>query len=149
MLIQILVMNMQVQCILRAVIMWDAMQELVIWAYFRRRKKQELKNIVLEQQTDNLISHDKIVASVVKPIDEAIVALLRDGLENGKFDTSISSLGLKEGGVKLLFTDNQELLSMVGDENMAIIDDLKEKIVSGELIVPATEEEWNSFDYTY
>ena len=70
-------------------------------------------------------------------------------LENGKFDTSISSLGLKEGGVKLLFTDNQELLSMVGDENMAIIDDLKEKIVSGELIVPATEEEWNSFDYTY
>lgn len=93
--------------------------------------------------------HDKIVASVVKPIDEAIVALLRDGLENGKFDTSISSLGLKEGGVKLLFTDNQELLSMVGDENMAIIDDLKEKIVSGELIVPATEEEWNSFDYTY
>ena len=94
-------------------------------------------------------SYEKILASVVKPIDEAIVSMLREGMENGEFNTDISSLGLKEGGVKLMFTDNPELLALVDDENKAIFEELKEKIINGELVVPGTEEAYNSFDYRY
>lgn len=94
-------------------------------------------------------SPDKIVASVVKPINETLVTLLEGGQSTGTFDTSISSMGIKEDGVKLLFTDNDTLLTMIGDEKMTAIEDLKEKIISGELTVPGTEEEYNAFDYTY
>lgn len=94
-------------------------------------------------------SPDKIVASVVKPINETLVALLRGGMETGEFDTSISSMGIKEEGVKLLFTDNAELLGMISDEEMAAIEELTAMIVDGELKVPGTEEEFNAFDFTY
>lgn len=94
-------------------------------------------------------SPDKIMASVVKPINETMVALLRGGQETGKFDTSISSMGIKEDGVKLLFTDNATLLGEISDEEMAAINDLTEMIVNGELVIPGTEEEFNAFDFTY
>lgn len=94
-------------------------------------------------------SPDKIVASVVKPINETIIEILKDGQSSGEFKTDISSLGLKEKGVKLLFTDNEALLDMVSEEQKTIIDNLTEKIISGDIAVPGTEEEYNNFDYQY
>ncbi|MCI8517390.1 MAG: BMP family ABC transporter substrate-binding protein [Hungatella sp.] len=94
-------------------------------------------------------SYEKIIASVVKPVNEAIAALLRDAQSTGKFDTSISSLGIKEEGVKLLFTDNENLLSLLTEEEKKAIEDLSARIVSGELKVPGTEADFNSFSYTY
>lgn len=94
-------------------------------------------------------SPDKIIASVVKPINETLTALLRGGQEAGAFDTSISSMGIKEDGVKLLFTNNETLLGTVSEEEMAAIDELREMIINGELTVPGTEEEYNAFTFTY
>ena len=59
------------------------------------------------------------------------------------------SLGLKEGGVKLLFTNNDELLKQIPDDVMSTIADLTAKVESGEIKVPSNEEEFNSFTYQY
>jgi len=93
---------------------------------------------------------DKIIASVVKPADQAILSILQEYQETGIFDTSEPmSLGLKEGGVKLLFTDNEELLKLIPEEVRSAIEDLTSKVESGEIQVPATEEEYNRFTYRY
>lgn len=94
-------------------------------------------------------SPDKILASLVKPIDEAIVALLGDAQQSGAFNTDISSLGLKEEGVKVLFTENETLLGLLSEEDKAVIDDLTAKIINGDIAVPGTEEEYSTFDYVY
>lgn len=39
-----------------------------------------------------------------------------------------------------MFTDNPGNCWLVDDENKAIIEELKEKIINGELVVPGTEE---------
>lgn len=93
---------------------------------------------------------DKIFASVVKPADQAILSILKTYKETGEFDTSKPmSLGLKEGGVKLLFTDNDELLKMIPDDVKKAIEDLAAKVESGEIIVPSNEAEYKEFTYTY
>ena len=93
---------------------------------------------------------DKILASVVKPADQAILSILKEYQETGVFDTSEPmSLGLKEGGVKLLFTNNEELLKLIPEDVMNTIDDLAAKVESGEIKVPSDEEEFNTFTYRY
>jgi basic membrane protein A len=93
--------------------------------------------------------YDKIVASVVKPIDQAIVILIKDFLE-GRFDTSKPfSLGLKEAGVGLRFTPNTELLKIIPAQAMATIEDLTAKVNAGTIKVPANETELASFTYRY
>ncbi len=94
-------------------------------------------------------SYDKIIASVVKPVDEAILSILANYQETGEFANDMTSLGLSEGGIKLLFTDNQALLDVVGEENMAVIEDLTAKVISGEIDVPGTEEEFGAYSYVY
>lgn len=93
--------------------------------------------------------YDKILASVVKPVNEAIVALLKDGQETGSFDTDISSLGLKEHGVVLKYTDNEELLSLLSEREQNILRDLEEQIVSGALVIPGTEADAAEFQFVY
>lgn len=94
-------------------------------------------------------SPDKIICSVVKPVNEALMGILKGAQDTGKFDTSISSLGVKEGGVKLLFTENQTLLDLVGDDNMAVINELTDMVINNEIQVPANEEEFGTFEYKY
>lgn len=93
---------------------------------------------------------DKIIASVVKPVDVALFNLLKDYIDTGAFagGTAIT-WGLAEGGVALRFTTmNDELLATIPTEVMDKITELTEKISSGEIVVPGTEEEFNSFNYS-
>lgn len=93
---------------------------------------------------------EKIIASVVKPADEAILSIVKTWQETGEFDTSKpSSLGLKQDGVKLLFTDNEELLRLVPEDVMAAIEDMTAKIESGELVVPEDETSFETFNWRY
>ncbi|SDL04427.1 BMP family lipoprotein [Natronincola ferrireducens] len=92
---------------------------------------------------------DKILASVVKPIDKAIYRIVADYLE-GEFDTSSpKQLGLLEEGVTLLYTPNEELLKIIPEDVKDIMDDIFEKVKSGEIVVPGTEEEFKDFNYSY
>ena len=92
---------------------------------------------------------DKILASVVKPIDKAIYGIIENYIA-GEFDTSApQELGLKEEGVTLLYTPNEELLKIIPEDIKNTMDDLVEKVKSGEIVVPSTEEEFKNFSYSY
>ena len=91
---------------------------------------------------------DKIVASVVKPVNQAIFTII-ENFTQGEFDASVPfSLGLKEGGVNFLFTP-LDLYSSLPADALATIEDLRAKVISGEIVVPGTEEAYNAFDYSY
>ena len=90
---------------------------------------------------------DKIVASVVKSIDVALYDMIKDYRDNGTFNGgSCSVLGLKEGGVELRYTTmNDELLNSIPEDVKNSVEELKNKIFNGEITVPGTEEEYNTY----
>lgn len=90
---------------------------------------------------------DKIIASVVKPIDEAIFNVLEAYINDGTFVGSTASVwGLAENGVTLRFTTmNDELLASIPQEVMDKIEELKQQIIDGTIEVPGTEEEFETF----
>lgn len=90
---------------------------------------------------------DKIVASVVKSIDAALYDMIKDYKDNGTFNGGgCTVLGLKEGGVELRYTTmNDELLNSIPEDVKASIEDLQNKIINGEITVPGTEEEYNTY----
>ena len=93
---------------------------------------------------------EKIVASVTKPVADPIIQILSGLQSTGELDTSISTLGLAEEGVKLLYTtENDALLEEVPEDVKAAVAELEEMIISGQLEVPGTEEEYNAFTFTY
>lgn len=94
-------------------------------------------------------SPDKIIASVVKPIDVALVDILSQYFDGTLKGGDSWSLGLKENGVDLKWTDNSALLEQVPEESVNMIEDLKQKIIDGTIVVPSTEEELETFDYVY
>ncbi len=90
---------------------------------------------------------DKIIASVVKPIDEAIFNVLDAYLKDGTFVGGTASVwGLAENGVTLRFTTmNDELLASIPDEVMDKIEELKQQIIDGTIQVPGTQEEFETY----
>ena len=92
---------------------------------------------------------DKIIASVVKPVDLMVFNLIQSYL-NGEFEggDAPKSLGLAEGGMELRWTPNEELLEIVPQEVIDTINELRDKIISGEIEVPGIEEEYNSFTFS-
>lgn len=92
---------------------------------------------------------DKIVASVVKPIDTAIYNVLKEYHETGVFHSGVQVFGIAFGGVELRYTtENDALLEMIPDAVKAKLEELTEKIISGELKVPANEEELNAYTFS-
>lgn len=90
---------------------------------------------------------DNIVASLVKPVDQTVIAVVSDYIENGKFDTSSSMvLGVANDGVICKYTTmNDSLRALITPEIDAKIQSLKEDIISGKIVVPSTEAEYNEF----
>jgi len=94
-------------------------------------------------------SPEKIIASVVKPVDRSLVSILE-----GYFEGTIKGgdqlfLGLKENGVGLKWTTNEELFNQIPKETVELIEDIKSKVIDGTITVPGSEEELEKFDYTY
>ncbi len=90
---------------------------------------------------------EKIIASLVKPVDQTVLAIISDYVENGNFDTSSTMvLGVANEGVICKYTtENEKLRAMITEEIDKIIQDIRDDIISGNLVVPATQAEYNKF----
>ncbi len=90
---------------------------------------------------------DKIVASLVKPIDKALYNIVNDYVTTGAFETSKPlTLGLANEGVVVKYTDmNDSLLELITDDMQSVLDSYAAKIGSGEITVPSNAAELNSF----
>ncbi len=94
---------------------------------------------------------DRIVCSQVKTIDKVGYQYIQGIVENGDFKGGKwDVLGAQEGGVDLIFNEgNAELMAMIPDETMAEYQKIRSAVMSGEITVPATPEELDSFTQRY
>jgi basic membrane protein A len=74
-----------------------------------------------------------IITSMLKGVDRAVFETIKDTLE-GRFHGGVKELGLKEDGVGYVYDDKNR--DIIGEENHQKIEQLKARIIHGEIIVP-------------
>ena len=83
-----------------------------------------------------------IITSMLKRVDTAVFTIIKEMYENGKVDAKVMAFGLKEDGVGYAYNEyNKALLDPIKPQ----IDELKQKIINGEINVPATDDELQQF----
>ncbi|MBX3119003.1 MAG: BMP family ABC transporter substrate-binding protein [Fimbriimonadaceae bacterium] len=83
-----------------------------------------------------------ILTSMIKNVDEAVFSTIKD-LKEGNFSPEIKVYDLASGGVGL--SPMRFTKEIIGDENLAKIDAVAEKVKSGEIKVPTTKDELAKF----
>ena len=83
-----------------------------------------------------------IITSMLKRVDTAVYTIIKEMYDNGKVEAKVMEFGLKENGVGYAYNDyNKELLDPIKPQ----VDELKQKIINGEITVPATDDELQQF----
>jgi basic membrane protein A len=83
-----------------------------------------------------------IITSMLKRVDTAVYTIIKEMYDNGKVDAKVMEFGLKENGVGYAYNDyNKDLLDPIKPQ----VDELKQKIINGEIKVPATDDELQQF----
>jgi basic membrane protein A len=77
----------------------------------------------------------RILTSMIKDVDVAVHRAIKAALD-GTFEGGVKTLGLAEGAVSFVYDDNNRAL--IEDVTLEQIQHLKEKIISGEIIVPSS-----------
>jgi basic membrane protein A len=84
---------------------------------------------------------DRILTSALKRVDNSVYETARDFM-NGSLQGGVMNFGLKENGVGYALNDyNKALLQDV----QAKVDELQQKIINGEIVVPASNAELANF----
>lgn len=87
------------------------------------------------------VAEGSVLTSMIKRVDQAVYSTIKDLVE-GKFAAGEVVYDLKQDGVgisELRFTKD-----VIGAENLKKLDEIKAKIVAGEIKVPSTEAEFNA-----
>lgn len=91
----------------------------------------------------NHIDPDHIVASMLKRVDTAAFEIVKAAVVDGNLAVNTEVvLGVVDDGVGYTLENSNIAIQ---PEDIAIIEELREQIASGALVVPATEEEISSF----
>ncbi len=86
----------------------------------------------------------KIMTSVVVNYDEALSKLMTTFVNEGSIDSGVIVSNVETGGTGIKYSPDLE--SKVPQEIKDQISDLETKIISGDIVVPTTEEEYNAFN---
>lgn len=86
------------------------------------------------------ISPDTVLTSAMKRVDNAVYDTI-ESLVNATLESSVHTYDLAEGGVDI--APSQDLIA---DDVIAEVEEVKEKIINGEIEVPADQE---SFEEKY
>lgn len=91
----------------------------------------------------NPIDPDHIVASMLKKVDTSAYEIVKAAaIDDNLIVGEVTILGIPEDGVGYTVEGSNVELT---EEDLAIVEDLREKIASGELVIPATVEEVEPF----
>lgn len=103
--------------------------------------KEKGKWAIGVDRDQNDLAPDNVLTSAMKRVDNAIYNVCQD-LEAGTFEGgSTVTYGLAEGGVDIAPTSDKHVPADI----LAEVDDLKAKIIAGEIVVPENKEEYESF----
>jgi len=98
-----------------------------------------------DNDTDRAMA-DHVITSMLKKVNVAVYSIVSEMYKTGKVAEKVKVFGLKEGGVDYAYNDyNKEMLDPIKPQ----IDELKQKIINGEIKVPANKEEYEEFANTY
>jgi basic membrane protein A len=95
--------------------------------------------IPCDKDKSALAKGQQLTASI-KNIDEAVMAIASEAAK-GNFPAGLRELGLAEGAVGYPMSVKESLSA----EILAVVDDATAKIISGEIVVPSTREEYAAF----
>ena len=101
---------------------------------FQAAKDKGIYAIGVDSNQDSLVK-GTILTSMIKKIDTGIFNIIKDVKEN-KFEAKVYELGLKKDGLEL--TNFEFTKDKIGEENIKKLDEIKQKIVSGEIVVKPT-----------
>lgn len=91
----------------------------------------------------NVLDPDHIVASMLKRVDTAAFEIVKAACVDGNLAVGTTTiLGVKDDGVGYTLEGSN---IKVSDEDVAIIESLKEKVKDGSLVIPTTLEEVDAF----
>ena len=97
--------------------------------------KETQKFIIWVDSNGNHLAPGIVLTSMTKEIPASVQRIIQETVE-GNFMAGIRYFGIADGGVSYAVDEhNQSLLS---DENIAIVESLKAKIIAGEIVVPNT-----------
>lgn len=83
---------------------------------------------------------DVILTSVVKNLQEGVYNVV-EGISTGSYEPGTTELGLKENGIYLAPISKEKVSQEILDK----VEEYKNKIINGEIVVPATIEELKNF----
>ncbi|SHJ60355.1 BMP family lipoprotein [Tepidibacter formicigenes] len=102
--------------------------------------KEEGKYAIGVDRDQNSLAPDNVITSAMKRVDNAIYDVTKK-LTEGKFEGGTTiTYGLAEGGVDIAPTSDKH----VPEDVLNLVKEYKNKIIGGEIKVPATEEEFNA-----
>lgn len=104
--------------------------------------KEANKFAIGVDSNQDYIQKGLILTSMVKRVDEAVYQTIKDFVD-GKFTAGAKVYDVASGGVGL--TDFEFTKQIVGEQTIKELKDIEAKIASGEIKVPATEAEYNTF----
>lgn len=94
-------------------------------------KEKGVYAIGVDSNQDEIVP-GSILTSMIKNVDVAVFESIEE-LVKGEFKTGVSQFGIKENGVGT--TDFALTKEVIGEENLAKLQEIKEKIIAGEIVI--------------
>ena len=101
---------------------------------FQAAKEKGVYAIGVDSNQD-AIAQGEILTSMIKKVDTAVFNSVKE-VADGKFEGKVYQYGLKEDGLGI--TDCEFTKEIIGQENLDKLDEIKGKIVAGEIVVSPT-----------
>lgn len=108
---------------------------------FKAAEEANMYAIGVDSDQDDL-AEGRILSSMIKNVDVGVVQTIKD-LKDGKFSGGEKVYDLASGGVGL--SEMRFTKDMIGEGVLKGIESVKAEIVSGKIMVPATEKEYTEF----
>lgn len=107
----------------------------------RAAEEKKLFAIGVDSDQDS-VAPGYVLTSMIKRVDEAVFSTIVDVID-GKYTAEKRVYDLSANGVG--YSELTHTKALIGDENIAKVEEIKAKIASGEITVPASAEEYEAF----
>ena len=107
---------------------------------FQAAKEQGKYVIGVDSDQDYMLE-GKTLASMVKRVDEAVFGTIKD-VQDGKYTGGAKMYDISANGVGL--SEMKFTKDIIGAENLKKLDEIKAKLISGEIIAPSTKAEFDA-----
>ena len=107
----------------------------------RAAKERNLYAIGVDSDQDGE-AEGNVLTSMIKRVDEAVYSTIKD-VKEGNFSSGVREYNLAENGVGI--SDLKFTKDLIGPDNLAKLEEVKGRIIAGEIKVPQTKAEFETY----